>query len=87
MVFVKQEVAFLWNGTNFTLRDIEAHLPFICPRSRHFQVSLQYFMIYLTPKRTVKQIIFYKESDGSVNIDVYIINVKGKQGGSQNIIL
>ena len=73
---MKREGAFFGNGEDFTLRDIEAHLPFICPRSKHFQILLQYFMISLTPDGAVKQRIVSEESDGRVDIVVYIIDVK-----------
>ena len=70
--------SFFGNGEDLTLGDVAAHLPFICPRSKHFQVLLQYFMIFLNSNRTVKQRIINKESDGRVRIAVYTINIKEK---------
>ena len=64
------------NEEDLTLKIVEARLPFICPRNRPFQVLLQYFMIFLAPNRTVKQIIVSKVSDGRDYIVFYIINVK-----------
>ena len=77
MVYVKREGAFFGNGEDFTLGDIKAHLTFIGPRRKHFQILLQYFMIILTD-RTIKQTIVSKESDGRVDI-VVCINKKKKK--------
>ena len=75
---LKETGPFFDNREDFTLGDIEAHLPFICPRSKHLHILCQYFMIILTPDRMVKQRIVSKESDGRVEIVVYIINVEQK---------
>ena len=72
MVIEKTRGGFFGNGEDYTLGDIEAHLPFICQKSKHFKVLLQYVTIFLTQDRTVRQRIISIESNGRVHFVVYI---------------
>ena len=55
MVYVKQEWGCFGKEDNLTPENVEPHSTFICPRGKNFQVLLQYFMIFLTSDRIIKQ--------------------------------